>query len=102
MGAEEERIGREEEARRREKARHNDRENTTNTGWWAEISNNWGREWTDACSLTNVKHKNQVQLEIDEYTKKLRWEATKEDTELNSHNVYKYIIVLWWVQVLQQ
>lgn len=41
-------------------------------------------------SLTDAKPKNQVRLEIDDYMEKLRWEATREDLEMNSHNMQKY------------
>lgn len=42
-------------------------------------------------SLTDAKTKNQVSLDIDEYLEKLRREATKEELELNAHNMQKYI-----------
>ena len=38
-------------------------------------------------SLTDAKPKNQVWLEIDEYMEQLRQEATREDLELNAHNM---------------
>ena len=42
-------------------------------------------------SLTEAKHKNQVQLEIVGYMEKLRREVTLDDLELSEHNMQKYI-----------
>lgn len=42
-------------------------------------------------SLDDVKPKNQVRIEIDEYVEKLTWEATRENLDLNTYNMKKYI-----------
>lgn len=42
-------------------------------------------------SLIEAKQKNEVQLEIERYMEKLRWEGTGDELELSAHNMQKYI-----------
>lgn len=42
-------------------------------------------------SLAEAKPNNQLSLEIDEYMEKLRWKVTREDLDLNAHNMQQYI-----------
>lgn len=42
-------------------------------------------------SLTKAKPKNQVLQEVKEYFEQLRQEATREDLELNAHNMQNFI-----------